>query len=372
MLAQLLSSGMGGGSQNWGQVIGNLAKQFVGQRGLKQQGRLRMEEQEQASMEQEQQKKQQYGTLAQLMGGDFDHSAIEALSQNPKIAAQIFGRRNTKDDRNYQQGQTEEQRRYTEELWQRRQQEAAALKAEGREQELADRMAEWQREDSQLGEGRTYDASQQAEQREYDASQLEEQREYEASIVKTQKPADVTAIRALAGDWHKATRPVRSLKQQLTIMQTGLNAARNGDMNAGSQAVLVTFQKILDETSVVRESEYARSGTGLSLMGRLEGQFTKISQGGAGVTVEDLESFERLASEFVENASRDYVEAERTRISDLSDYAGIDHKYVFGYDPYEGKEPPTEPDASTTQIDPETLSPGNPYRDRLLAIRGKN
>ena len=67
MLAQLLSSGMGG-SNDWGQMIGNLAKVFVGSRGLKKQGRLRMEEQEQASMAQEQKALQgSSSTLAQLL-----------------------------------------------------------------------------------------------------------------------------------------------------------------------------------------------------------------------------------------------------------------------------------------------------------------
>ena len=37
MLAQLLSSGMGG-ANDWGQMIGNLAKVFVGNRGLKKAG----------------------------------------------------------------------------------------------------------------------------------------------------------------------------------------------------------------------------------------------------------------------------------------------------------------------------------------------
>lgn len=60
--------------------------------------------------------------------------------------------------------------------------------------------------------------------------------------------ADFKHVRALAGDWENATKPVRALGRQRDLMEIGLEAARAGDMAAGSQAVLVTFQKILDPT----------------------------------------------------------------------------------------------------------------------------
>ncbi len=84
--------------------------------------------------------------------------------------------------------------------------------------------------------------------------------------------------------------------------KAALDAMSKGQsINAASQGVLVTFQKMLDPTSVVRESEYARSGQGLSLLGRLEGMYTKLVQGGAGISAKDLKEFVDLSNTFLEN-----------------------------------------------------------------------
>lgn len=66
----------------------------------------------------------------------------------------------------------------------------------------------------------------------------------------------------------------------------------------------MTFQKILDPTSVVRESEYARSASGLSLLARLEGLWMRIGKGGAGVSIPDLQQFVDLAGQFTANQKR--------------------------------------------------------------------
>ena len=92
MLAQLLSSGMGG-SNDWGQMIGNLAKVFVGSRGLKKQGRLRMEEQEQAKMAQEQKALQGRESLAQLLSGmgiNVDAAGAGVLGDNSSVMSRVI------------------------------------------------------------------------------------------------------------------------------------------------------------------------------------------------------------------------------------------------------------------------------------------
>lgn len=103
-------------------------------------------------------------------------------------------------------------------------------------------------------------------------------------------------------DVDTATKDARTVGTQVNIMQSSLDAAleavANGQsLNAASQGVIVTFNKILDPTSVVRESEYARSAEGVSLISRLEGKYQQLSQGGAGLTVEELQSFVDLANE---------------------------------------------------------------------------
>src|SRR3990167_5308599 len=70
----------------------------------------------------------------------------------------------------------------------------------------------------------------------------------------------------------RETQAAQLVQTQYEQMQSAIEAVKQGAAAAGSQGVLVTFQKILDPTSVVRESEYARSSAGLSLLGRMEGQ----------------------------------------------------------------------------------------------------
>ena len=61
----------------------------------------------------------------------------------------------------------------------------------------------------------------------------------------------------------------------------------------------MTFQKILDPDSVVRESEYARSAEGQSLRHQIAGKYEQLIQGGAGVPIDELEGFVDLAQQWM-------------------------------------------------------------------------
>lgn len=102
----------------------------------------------------------------------------------------------------------------------------------------------------------------------------------------------------------RETQAASTVKTQLELMKSSLAAVKVGAAAPGSQGVLVTFQKILDPTSVVRESEYARSASGLSLLSRIEGKWQTIEKGGAGVPVKDLEDFVKLSEQFMQNQAR--------------------------------------------------------------------
>ena len=136
-------------------------------------------------------------------------------------------------------------------------------------------------------------------------------------------------LNRLTTQWDKASAPVRELDRQARLMNTGLEAARKGDLAAGSQAVLVTFQKILDPTSVVRESEYARSAAGQSLLARIQGAAEKLAKGGAGVPVSELEKFKNLADQMVKNAGGDYLKAVKERLGRTADRYQIPRDIVF-------------------------------------------
>ncbi len=134
--------------------------------------------------------------------------------------------------------------------------------------------------------------------------------------------------RQLQGDWRKLSGSTSEVDRQINLMREGLRAAKTGDLNAGSQAVLVTFQKILDPSSVVRESEYARSPQGVSMLGRMEGFIDRLSRGGAGVPVADLEQFVRTAEQFSQHY-KNSLEGERARMTDMAVEAGLDPTQIF-------------------------------------------
>ena len=136
-------------------------------------------------------------------------------------------------------------------------------------------------------------------------------------------------VNRLTTQWDKAVAPAQDLSRQARLMQTGIVAAERGDMAAGSQAVLVTFQKILDPTSVVRESEYARSAAGQALLARIQGSFEKLAEGGAGVPISELKKFARLAEEMVDNSMGDYVGAVKERIGKTADRYKIPRELIF-------------------------------------------
>lgn len=132
------------------------------------------------------------------------------------------------------------------------------------------------------------------------------------------------AERQLRAEFNRETKAAQTVQQQLSLMKASLDAVKKGAAPAGSQGVLVTFQKILDPTSVVRESEYARSASGMSLLSQIEGKWSQIQSGGAGVTAKDLEQFVTLAEQF---ALRQKAFADQTR-------AQIDQSAKdFGLDP---------------------------------------
>jgi hypothetical protein len=132
----------------------------------------------------------------------------------------------------------------------------------------------------------------------------------------------------LAAQWKAAAAPGRALQRQVDNMDLGLAAARRGDMAAGAQAVLVTFQKILDPESVVRESEYARSAEGQALMSRMQGALEKLQKGGAGVPVADLEKFAELARGMA-RAQQGRAEGTRKRIKKVAERYKIPTETIF-------------------------------------------
>ena len=134
----------------------------------------------------------------------------------------------------------------------------------------------------------------------------------------------------LAAAWTKANAPVKEMDRQLRIMEVGLRRFRGvdsqgkptggADKNGGSQAVLVTFQKILDPASVVRESEYARTTEGQALLDRIEGYATRLAQGGTTLTDAEMQGMVDTARQMFEGM-RAWNQGTRQRIeSQIKEY----------------------------------------------------
>jgi hypothetical protein len=147
------------------------------------------------------------------------------------------------------------------------------------------------------------------------------------------------ATTGLIDDWRRAEAPVREMQRQHQLMTTGLDRFRQGDKIGGSQAVLITFQKILDPTSVVRESEYARSAQGLGLMQRIEGMYERLKAGGAGVPEAELAGMVETARQFIQGMEG-WNAAERQRIGTLATDYGVEPSRIFGGAQGVGAPPP--------------------------------
>lgn len=140
---------------------------------------------------------------------------------------------------------------------------------------------------------------------------------------------EANVINRLSKQWGTAVAPVVELDRQVKLLDTGLAAARKGDMAQGAQTVLVTFQKILDPPSVVRESEYARSASGLALIERVKGAYEQLLKGGAGVSVSQLEKFADVARQAARAQASGYSQAVQERIGKTADRYKIPRELVF-------------------------------------------
>lgn len=100
-------------------------------------------------------------------------------------------------------------------------------------------------------------------------------------------------------------------------------AARPGaPLIAVDQTLITVFNKMIDELSVVRESEYARSAQNQSFINRVQGQLTKQVQGGNALATEDRNALSSMINEFYKISSAGYQQQR-------AHYTGIATEYGF-------------------------------------------
>jgi hypothetical protein len=153
-----------------------------------------------------------------------------------------------------------------------------------------------------------------------------------AANVPLSTPQRFQATKDLTEQWTKASADRREMERQFSLMQSGLSRF-DADPIGASQAVLVTFQKVLDPTSVVRESEYARSPAGLALLDWLEGKYEQYKRGGVGVPKPILAEMVKTAEAFLNDANmKSALDNVRQRVHETAISYEIDPRLVLGAD----------------------------------------
>lgn len=120
----------------------------------------------------------------------------------------------------------------------------------------------------------------------------------------------------LANNFQKYAKEANTAVRQMNVVKAGYESAMKNlkegkPLGAQSQAVVIGFNKMLDPISVVRESEYARTPEGASLLNRLEGQIIRFQQGGVGLNAAELQNIYDIASAILDGYKRtqlDYAE----------------------------------------------------------------
>lgn len=114
------------------------------------------------------------------------------------------------------------------------------------------------------------------------------------------------------------------IKRQYDNVTNVYNAYKAGKLkaNAADQAMITTLNKILDPTSVVRESEFARTAAGQSLLARIEGYANKITKGGGGLTNAEREDLYTAMQEMY-NANQAEASAYIESYTDFANRYGI-------------------------------------------------
>ena len=137
-----------------------------------------------------------------------------------------------------------------------------------------------------------------------------------------------SATQAIAKDTQQRTDSAREMARQAQLIdQSYNNIIKGGDRSLNTQAIITSFNKILDPASVVRESEYDRTAQGQSLLAQLEGKVQNIASGGAGVTEATLKEAANIGKLYLEGA-RKSIEAQNKRAQAMAAQFGLNPDFV--------------------------------------------
>lgn len=99
--------------------------------------------------------------------------------------------------------------------------------------------------------------------------------------------------------------------------------------NALDQALVITFNKMLDPGSVVRESEFARTSQGQSLISKMQGASEKLAEGGVGLTDAERNEIIVVAKQLQEGQMIE-LEKEKQLYRELAEQRGLNIENILG------------------------------------------
>lgn len=150
----------------------------------------------------------------------------------------------------------------------------------------------------------------------------------------TKKDATLSNATVLRKEFNqsKARKDFMEIDRSEKNMKAALEMSKSADTKsriASDQALGVLFQKMLDPTSVVRESEYARTPEGASALSRVRAIIPQLRKGGMGISDEDRQALYDMAAKFLDNA-KVVVNKEIERYTGLAQDYGVDPNLVLG------------------------------------------
>lgn len=114
---------------------------------------------------------------------------------------------------------------------------------------------------------------------------------------------------------YTATRaPITQMEQSVGAINGAMatlndRIAKKQEVTRGpaSFTIITMFNRVIDPTSVVREGEFDRSIQGQALLNRFRGFADRMSVGGAGITIEELQEYAAIANQIMGNGRTRYI-----------------------------------------------------------------
>jgi hypothetical protein len=141
----------------------------------------------------------------------------------------------------------------------------------------------------------------------------------------------LNAIEKLNTKYQSNTKAAREVRRQFSVIEQGMAAYDKGlSKGTAEQSIVMSFNKILDPDSVVREGEYDRTSQGQSLLQRMHALALKVPAGGqiAPAVLRDMVTLSRT----YRDQAAAHERRERKRIELMASHFGLPRELILADD----------------------------------------